>query len=319
MGLAQQCEKIYQAHRLVKKYHTFFDFDQHREARKLGGIVAVELVQAGPEKIDTFLSEAAEFAGADFAANRIIDVSNALAEFWDEKPSVDQWTDATLRDGDGEVLDFSFYLIRSRLRILRAEKRGPELSYLLRNCFNLLATNDRRSQFLLVQFRDPHPLNCGPMTIEDLQFLHAVNQNDDYTIAPERGLQCLLGMHHVDEPLILQMAQDIWNNQPLASRLSCYLSILQALHFVDLFRVDYPQLGVTHTIYRWLITLLVNLPDIDDINDNALHASDQFMRRFGKMPINWLFETIQKRKKSRFFRGETDFLAFARESIRLKP
>ncbi len=129
-------------------------------------------------------------------------------------------------------------------------------------------------------------------------------------------------MHHVNEALVLQLLQEIWNNQPFTSRLSCFLAILQALHFVDLFRRDYPQLGVTLNIYHWLVALLIKLPDIDDINDHAIHDFDQFVKRFGKMPISWLYECIQKRKemkksssapkmtKSKFCHGKIDCLVF---------
>ena len=90
MSLAQQCEDIYQAHRLVKRYHTFFDYQRCKEANELGISVAAELAQNGANELNTFLSEAKEFAGPDFSAHRIIYASTHLADHWDQRPFISE-------------------------------------------------------------------------------------------------------------------------------------------------------------------------------------------------------------------------------------
>lgn len=295
MAIAKECEAIYLAHRLVKRFHTFFDFQQFKESRELGIEVAAELAQQGAQALNTFLSEAKEFAGSEFSANRIIDVSIPLADHWDEQPFIGEWIDETARQGDGTSFQFALCVARARLHLLRTANRAPELRSLLGHIYGVITTDECRQKFLETNYLRPHPLS-GLMTAADLEFFQEILNDTVLKGNPGLQLHCLLGMHHVNERTVLQLAQQTWTSLSLDSRFACFCSVLEAVHFVDLFRDEYPAMGVTPTIYAWLMSLLVDLPSLDDINDNAMHDLEQFVQRYGKMPTKWIVESIQKRK-----------------------
>ncbi len=121
MGLAQKCEEIYKPMGLVK---GTMPFSTAKNIRTPGSSVRLwrQSCRRWSGKINTFLSEAAEFAGLNSRPIDSLMYQQLWQIFWINSHLFPSGSTRHYAIATAKFYIFSFNLIRSRLRILRVEK-----------------------------------------------------------------------------------------------------------------------------------------------------------------------------------------------------
>jgi hypothetical protein len=114
-------------------------------------------------------------------------------------------------------------------------------------------------------------------------------------IQASNKLRLISGAHHVDPSLFRQVAERIWNSLAASQMADALAALIDSMTFLDAFRSDYSQLALAATHYDWFLNFLVLLPDMEELADHPEWDLSQLMMRFGKKPVQWLTQSLEKR------------------------
>jgi hypothetical protein len=296
-ALAQQCEAFYQKHPLVSAFHIFFSDEMYEQVPQKAAEVGGVLGKAGTTaEILNFVTQAEEFGSERTNWSNILQVAQHLSTYWNTNNQIEDFvTDALEKNYTGLAFLFATKVLSQRLMALRSENAFGAISSLLINSIQAISSPIGKKTLILELYARPHPLNTGVLTEADLAFV----RDQMATIADvfEPWLKCriLVSMHYCDWTACKLTCTEILANTPDVDKINCFLATLEGMRFLDLFRADYPQIGIHIQHWNWLLEMMVSLPDMDKIDDNAQWELDQLVGRFGRKDINWLLDTIERR------------------------
>jgi hypothetical protein len=296
-ALAEQCESVYQQNPLVSTFHVFFSHEMYEQVPQRAKEVGEKLGSAGTsQEITQFLKQAEEFAPNRSDWVNVMQVVEYVAPHWETNKELSVFVgEALARAPEGIDFAFAATLLNRRLRALRASNPGEALKSELERAIQATSTLDAKAGLLSMLYGHPHPLLSGILTATDLEFLACQMAAIPGALKPWTKCSLLANMYYADWGRVGRVCEGIYRDASAAEKLPCFLAILQALHFGDLFRKDYATLELKSAQYDWLLALMVALPDLDGVNDNCQWELDQLVGRFGRKDVPWLLSAIQNR------------------------
>lgn len=318
-NLAAECEQFYQQVPLVQTFHVFFSWELYEQARQKAAEVGTELGTKGNrEAIRHFIQQAREFAPAQKDFTNVLEVARQAAFHWESNIELATFAFAALAT-EHESLEFQFALamLNGRLRMLREANRTEALSGELLKAIQASNGAEAKARLLSNLYARPHPLITGILTSADLDF--ALEQMDTVDVLPPwTKCQLLAGMHHVDWERVKSILQGIYTSATEDARLNCFAAILDAMHFLNLFRKELPTLSINKVHFHWLLDLMVTLPDIDKVGEVRQHEFDKLIEQFGRRELPWLITVLDARTRVAQDRPESDKQSFKLVPTRLR-
>jgi hypothetical protein len=295
--LADGCEKYYRQDPLAGVFHVLFSFDSYEEtlekANELGEQMGASW-SAG--KIREFLQRAQQFAPKKDQYFNILPIAERAASHWDANKEIPVFVYTALAS-QTDAIEFAFAatMLNYRLRMLRKSGRQETLKADLQKAIDPDLAPEDKAILLIHLYSRPHPLSTGILTLIDLEF--AIRQIDvvGAALKPANRCQILAGMHHVNWESVRSHCGETFKAAEENEKLNCFAALFEAFHFLDLFRKDYPVLGVQKLHFDWLLELMVVLPDLDKIGEYREHEFSQLIQRFGRKPLGWLLSVLAAR------------------------
>ncbi len=314
--LASECEEYYQRHPLAEAFHVFFSFELYEEVAKKAAEVGEQMGTTGTRQaIRDFLQQAQEFAPARTDFGNILPVAEHAASHWDANSELPAFTHMALAS-QAEGLEFAFAvsMLNRRLRMLRESNRSEALNSELYSAIQATPTPEAKARLLSSLYSRPHPLLTGILTVTDLEFAAAQMDAVGSVLKPWIKCQVLAGMHHTNWGKAKSLCDETYRTAAEEDRLTCFAALLDALHFLDLFRNDHPMLAIKKTHFDWLLDLMVTLQDLDKIGEYRQHELEQLVGRFGRRDLAWFLAVLNARIHTAEAKGQSET-----ESFKLVP
>jgi len=291
-AVADQCESLYQQHPLVATFHVFFSHEMYEQVPQKAKEVGEKLGGSGTsQEITRFLKQAEEFPPDRSDWFNVMQVVDHVAPHWETNKELPVFVSEALARAPGGI-DFAFAacLLNRRLRTLRASNAVAALKSELGRGIQAASTPDAKAALLSMLYGNPHPVLTGILTVTDLEFVTSEMAAIPGALKAWTKCQYLANMYYTDWQRVRQLCEQTFRGAPAAEKLTCFLAILQALHFVD-----HTAVKVNAAQHDWLLTLMLSLPDLDGVNDNCQWDLDQLIDRFGRKDVIWLLSAIQSR------------------------
>lgn len=314
--LAGDCEEYYQRHPLVKTFHVFFSFELFDEARKKAVEIGEKMgITGNSQTIRQFLQQAREFAPARTDFGNILQVAEYAAPHWDANSELSAFTCSALASqAEGLEFTFSVSMLNHRLRMLRESNRIQDLKLELENAIKATPSPEAKVKLLSSLYSRPHPLLTGILTVTDLEFAAAQMHTHAFALKPQTCCLIFAGMHHTDWGKAKSLCDEAYKTAADKDRPDCFAALFQAMHFLDLFRQDYPKLAITSLHFDWLLDLMTALPDLDKIGDYIPYEMQKLVERFGRKDLAWLIAALNARIRTAEAKGVEE-----KESFKLVP
>lgn len=315
-AVADQCEAFYQQHPLVSKFHVFFNQGEYagvaRQAEELGNQIGAS---ATSQEIRQLLQDALAFQPEPWAWSNLLQVAQHAGAYWETNKQLESFfLSAITSQSNGPILLFALNLLQRRLKVLRDAHSLDALAAQLHQAANAAPTDAVKKEMLVHLYGRPHPLIAGILTPTDLDFLLGELAAIHGILEPRASCLLLGHMHHCDWQKWKDACERICAATAPQNKVPCFLALLEAFTFLDLFRQDHPPIAVTPQLWAWLLDFLVTLPDLDQIGDVQHYHLNEFVQRFGYKDVAWLLTTIQTRIRT----AET-LATDAQEGFKLVP
>lgn len=295
--LALQCEEVYKRNPLAEAFHVFFSFELYEEASKKAAELGTQLGTTGTRgSIGQFLQQAQAFAPTRNDFGNILPVAEHAAAHWETNSELAGFVHSTLATQiQGLPFAFAMSMLNRRLRQLRESNRGGVLKSELQSAARAASASQTKAHLLLSLYSRPHPLLTGILTLTDLEFVIPEMDTVATALKPWSRCQILAGMHHTNWERVKAVCDDIYLTSTKEDKPNCFAALFDALHFLDLFRKDYPMLAIKKTQFDWLLDIMVTLPDLDKVGDFRQHELGELLERFGRRDLGWLLAVISSR------------------------
>lgn len=292
---AAECESVYQSHPLVKQFDVFFTYDKYDEAKQRAKELGAKFGASGTAiSISEFLTAASEFAPSRERMANIFEIAPYMAEYWTNNGELSAFVRAALAGpADGVQFVFAIVLLNRRFKELRDGNALSDLKRELDSAAWLTSSLEAKAELLWRLYGHPHPLVVGVLTNVDLSFMAEHVNAASTAISSGNKALFLSAAFHANWASYKELAEGVCDSAGIEQRQHCFLAIVHTMHFLDMFKVQYPQLTVASLHYDWLLQLLLGLSDIDKLEDQW--ELGQFVERFPKRDLDWLLAAIEAR------------------------
>jgi hypothetical protein len=294
--LAEACDAIYKRNPLVEALDVFFSYEMYELAAKKAVELGEKMGKSGTrDGIREFLDQVIEFAPRnDFGS--ILRIAEEAATYWETNAELQELVNIALTTQPvGLHYTFAITLLNRRLRILRQSSNDTTLRYELQKAIQAPPNPEAKVKLLLDLYSRPHPLATGILSVTDFDF--AVAETDSLKPVLKRQVMCqiLAGMCHAKWDKAKSILETAYNASEEENRMLCLAAIFDTIHFLDLFRADYPILAISERTFTWLLDLVVTLPDIDEFGEYREHEMSQLVEKFGRRDLAWLCSVLDYR------------------------
>jgi hypothetical protein len=293
--IADECEAIYSANGSAREFDVLFDRMKLKEVDQKAAEYGEQLRTATQTELEAFVQRAEAFAGPTAYWGNFLKVAPYIADAWTTNPGVS----AFVRQGLGQfdrrrVFDFAMAIWDRRLMILRQNPTSTPLIDELEEKWGWLRGDDSKAQFLFWLYSHPHPLNTGLLTSGDVEFTLGHLE----VLKSQKGLQTvfrvLSGMFHADWEKVSEMVLELWSKTPSQQKAACYFQLVDGISFVRLFRDRFP-VEIARTHFDFLLDLLLQIPDIDELQGHGDFELEQMRDAVGLKPLSWLSQAFRLR------------------------
>jgi hypothetical protein len=311
-NLALQCEEFYMRSPLAKTFHVFFSYELYEEAGRKAAEIGKQFgINGTRESINQFLQQAQEFAPTRSDAGNILPVADYAALHWETNSQLAAFVHMTLASQiEGLPFSFAISMLNRRLRMLRESNRPDVLISELQGAAQAASSAQAKVNLLLNLYSRPHPLLTGILTITDLEFAVPQINGVAAILKPWSRCQIIAGMHHIDWATVKRLCDETYNAAAEQDKPNCFAAFFDALHFLDLFRKDFPMIAIKKVHFDWLLDMMVTLPDLDEVGEYRQHELGQYLERFGKRDLGWLLAVINIRIQVANSKGEMEKKSF---------
>ena len=302
--IALACERIHQSDPQVQEFDVFFNFDRYAEVEQAAQDLGARLATQSSQEISEFLIRAEAFSGRDSNWGDLFRTTAQVAGAWETNPQISHFVRNALRNPSQQrVFDYAAAVLDRRLCSLRASGATVVQTGELNEYFALPPSSADKLVLLLALYFRPHPLISGLLNRADYEFFAAHID----LFAPDRQWQmfrCLGGLFYTSWPAWKTLADSLLAATPKEKKGQNILQMFDAMFFIASFRN--PRLvTVTQDQYDWILGLIVDAPDLDELQGHVEWQINQWRDAFPLKSIQWLNDSLQHRLNRS--RADSDF------------
>jgi hypothetical protein len=303
-AIALECEDIHQSDPQVQEFDVFFNFDRYAEVEQAAQTLGARLATQSSEEISEFLTRAEAFSGPGANWGDLFRTTAQVAGAWETNPQIPHFVRSALRNpGQQKVFDYAAAVLDRRLCSLRTGGATDVQRAELNEYFALPPNPEDKLVLLLALYFRPHPSFSGLLNRVDFEFFAAHID----LFSEERQWQmfrCLGGMFYTSWPAWKILTNGLLAATPKEKKGQNFLQMFDAIFFIASFR-DPRLVTVTQDQYDWILGLIVDAPDLDELQGHVEWQITQWRNAFPLKSVKWLNDSLQHRLNRS--RADSDF------------
>ena len=295
-NLALECEAAMNSNKEVAILNQLFNHEHLQEKSEISKNISQSL--DSKEKIFKFLSNAYDFAG-DFNQYwyGVSEVAYNLGRDYFNNNYVRQYLNEVL--GNESINNSQLYaaceIVAAQTKVVR-EKTPKKLPELFFKHYSSIRNEESKRLFLNILYYRPHPGTRGLLIDQDLDIILKIIQRKDYPDTTRTTLISVLGfMFYVNFNKVKRIIDSLWEKTENPDAADYYTALVKGIWYRTIFSNDF-AFDFPRDFFKWLIGLLNQVPDLDQIKDLFLYELLEIQKKTGeKLDVCWLDSFLKER------------------------
>ena len=262
--LAEQCEGLYKAAPVISEFQLgeLFDWDKYGEERSICKEIASHILETGIDALVRFIDAVDLYVSTKkrTSTTKSYGVAHLLGEQIGDNPFVLEYVQSILPEDNSSESHFNFAMeiIRAEVLILRGRDNVQAVDK-LRFYADLVCD---KILFVSRYYWNPHPLNIGIPTIDDVEFFKELDLTFDPNHRYEKHFD-VAGVLFFWEPChFTEIIKEWWDtlDEDIKKKSISARTFIHSLHLTWLRYEDHTELTIPEDLLVTITDLAVELP-----------------------------------------------------------